>query len=57
MYHRTQETTAGKALSPGEKRKFLSMDTLLDLTEAIATLTMGAGFLLLVAACLAALSH
>lgn len=36
-----------------EKRKLFSVDSLLDLTETIATMAMGAGFLLLVAAWLA----
>ena len=35
------------------KEKILSVDTLLNLTETIATMAMAAGFLLLVAALLA----
>ncbi len=38
-----------------EEKRSRRFETLLDLTETIATLTIGAGFLLLVAACLAAL--
>ncbi len=38
-----------------EKKRFFSVETLLDLTETIATMAMGAGFLLMVAALLAAL--
>ena len=41
------------AMKKSEKRD--PVETLLNLTEAIATLTIGAGFLLLVAACLSAL--
>ena len=59
--YRTNETMnresfgTEEVLSTEEKGKFFSVDTLLDLTETIATMTMGAGFLLLVAAWLAAL--
>ena len=42
-------------LPPKTKNKFFSMDTLMNLTETIATLTIGAGCLLLMAACLAGL--
>ncbi len=38
-----------------EEKKTRRFEALLNLTETIATLTIGAGFLLLVAACLAAL--
>ena len=34
-------------------KRRMSMETLLELTETIATMAMGAGFLLFVAACLA----
>lgn len=40
---------------PKEKEGLFSVDTLLNLTETIATMAMGAGFLLLVAAWLASL--
>ena len=49
-----QKNRAGlMAMKKSEKRD--PVETLLNLTEAIATLTIGAGFLLLVAACLSAL--
>ena len=38
-----------------EEKQARRFDALLDLTETIATLTIGGGFLLLVAACLAAI--
>lgn len=38
-----------------DEEKLFSLDTLLNLSETIATMTIGAGFLLLVAACLSAL--
>ena len=50
--YRTMET---KATSGKEEKSFLRFEVLLDLTETVATLTMGAGFLLLVAVCLSAL--
>ena len=59
--YRTNETVnkesfcGEEVLCHEEKGKFFSVDTLLDLTETIATMVMGAGFLLLVAAWLAAL--
>ena len=59
--YRTNETMnresfgVEEVLCPEEKGKFFSVDTLLDLTETIATMAMGAGFLLLIAAWLAAL--
>lgn len=50
-----KETETRKAILPKKEAKLFSMDTLLNMTETIATLTIGAGFLLLVAACLSAL--
>ncbi len=47
--------TEVKASGNKEEKRSRRFEALLDLTETIATLTIGAGFLLLVAACLAAL--
>ncbi len=60
--YRTMETLNDRALLPEtkaerskEEKRSLRFEALLDLTETIATFTIGAGFLLLVAACLATL--
>ena len=55
--YRTMEVMNNQALLPEnrEEKQARRFDALLDLTETIATLTIGGGFLLLVAACLAAL--
>lgn len=50
-----KKTNSREGLHPKEKTKLFSVESLLDLTETIATLTIGAGFLLLVAACLSTL--
>lgn len=51
-----RENEAGRVILPREeKEKLFSLDTLLNLSETIATMAIGAGFLLLVAACLSAL--
>ncbi len=60
--YRTMEARTDSALLTGaehsvpkEDKKARRFEALLDLTETIATVTVCAGFLLLVAACLAAL--
>ncbi len=62
MMYRTMETQNHRTLlgeiKPSlaeEEKKVSRFEALLNLTETIATLTIGAGFLLLVAACLATL--
>lgn len=50
-----KETTTREAMLPEKEEGFFSLDTLLNMTETIATLIIGAGFLLLVAACLSVL--
>ncbi len=45
----------GERKATKAKRDFFNMETLLNLTETLATMAMAAGFLLLVAAMLAAL--
>lgn len=45
----------GERRAPKTKKEFFNMETLLNLTETLATMAMAAGFLLMVAAMLAAL--
>lgn len=60
--YRTMETLNQEAVIPEKRpcgskegKKARRLEALLDLTETIATLTIGAGFLLLVATCLSTL--
>lgn len=60
MYHTNElhskpRKTGEGVLPQEEKEKFFSMDTLLNLSETIATMLIGGGFLLLVATCLSTL--
>ncbi|MBR6825991.1 MAG: hypothetical protein IKM59_05535 [Oscillospiraceae bacterium] len=50
-----EQKNRGTLMGMEKSTKRDPVETLLNLTEAIATLTIGAGFLLLVAACLSAL--
>lgn len=57
MNERNRKDTEGREVMElkGEEEPLFSMDTLLSLTETIATMVIGGSFLLLVAVCLSVL--